>query len=113
MHDPVKQTMNNSWTSCSLMYPATFDSEGDRCVVLPMSQGNLVSNWHVIVTLVCCIMLPAPSTIVVSTTVTVVLQAKQGVLPGVVAGKEVHVRLSLCIGFPIYKVRSAPAPEGA
>ena len=49
-------------------------------------------------------MLPAPSTIGI-------LQAEQRVLSGVGAGKEVCVRLSLCIGFFTDKGRSAPVPE--
>lgn len=73
---------------------------------MPVSQGNAVNNQHANVTLVCCVMPPTPSTIVI-------LQAKQGVLPRVGAGKQVHVRLSLCIGFFTDKVRSAPAAESA
>lgn len=100
------QTINHSWASCNLIYPASIDSKAGKCVELPMSQGNVVDNQHANVTLVCCVMPPTPSTIFV-------LQAKQGVLPRVGAGKQVRVMLSLCIGFFTDKVRSARAAESA
>ena len=67
-------------------------------------QRSDVNDRHAGVTLVCCIVLPAPSTIAV-------LQAEPRVVSGVGAGKDVCARLSLCIGFLTDKGRSAPVPE--